>query len=226
MIRAYSSKYLDSAMDTLGEMLDYAVNACGFDADDYWQLFLTTGYATQFENGTPRVVCGLSGTELVLEVVEKAGLSMTMPQPREDYSYSPEYWSGWVMAYYQWRVGRSFKEVYHYLKIKDVLKLYPILHEAAEDKFVDTANSIIRSRKGPTNLQRLRKEAGLSQKELAVKSGVPLRTLQQYETGARDINKATAVAVVGLAAALNCRERELLEYEFTDAELEEVDERE
>lgn len=218
MTHAYSSKYLDGAMETLGEMLDYAVNACGFDPDNYWQLFLATGYAAQFGNGVPRVVAGLSGTELVWEVLEKAGLNISMPDPQEEYSYSPEYWSGWILAHYQWFTGRGFKEIYSYIKMRDVLKLYPTLHEAAEEKFVDTVNSIIRSRKGVTNLQRLRKDAGISQRELAEKSGVALRTLQQYEIRARDINKAAAIILVALAKALNCQAEDILEYDFQETE--------
>ena len=42
---AYGIEYLDDAMRNLGEMTDYAVNACGMDLEDFWKLFLTTGYA-------------------------------------------------------------------------------------------------------------------------------------------------------------------------------------
>ena len=46
---AYGIEYLDDAMRNLGEMTDYAVNACGMDLEDFWKLFLTTGYAEKFE---------------------------------------------------------------------------------------------------------------------------------------------------------------------------------
>ena len=39
---AYGIEYLDDAMRNLGEMTDYAVNACGMDLEDFWKLFLTT----------------------------------------------------------------------------------------------------------------------------------------------------------------------------------------
>ena len=45
---AYGIEYLDDAMRNLGEMTDYAVNACGMDLEDFWKLFLTTGYAEKF----------------------------------------------------------------------------------------------------------------------------------------------------------------------------------
>ena len=41
---AYGIEYLDDAMRNLGEMTDYAVNACGMDLEDFWKLFLTTGF--------------------------------------------------------------------------------------------------------------------------------------------------------------------------------------
>ena len=47
---AYGIEYLDDAMRNLGEMTDYAVNACGMDLEDFWKLFLTTGYAEKFRS--------------------------------------------------------------------------------------------------------------------------------------------------------------------------------
>lgn len=55
-----------------------------------------------------------------------------------------------------------------------------------------------------TNLQKLRKLAELTQKELAELSGVNLGTLQQYETGAKDINMASGKTINDLALALHC----------------------
>lgn len=53
------------------------------------------------------------------------------------------------------------------------------------------------------NLQRWRKERGLSQSELAAKSGVSVRLIQHYEQGSKDINKAQVVTVLNLAEALD-----------------------
>lgn len=46
--------------------------------------------------------------------------------------------------------------------------------------------------------------AGLSQSQLAEKSGVNLRLIQHYEQGFKDINKAACVTVLQLAEALDC----------------------
>lgn len=53
MIHAYSETYLDDAMQNLGEMLDYAVNSCYLDMDDFFEMFIVGGIASQFENGVP-----------------------------------------------------------------------------------------------------------------------------------------------------------------------------
>lgn len=54
------------------------------------------------------------------------------------------------------------------------------------------------------NLKLIRIKAGLTQKELAKKSGVNFRMIQHYEQGDKDIKKAAAETVFKLAKALNC----------------------
>ena len=51
----------------------------------------------------------------------------------------------------------------------------------------------------------------LTQKELADASGVPIRTIQQYEQRQKDINKAQAKYLVMLARILCCDMEDLLE---------------
>lgn len=55
-----------------------------------------------------------------------------------------------------------------------------------------------------SNLKFFREEKGLSQSQLAEKSGVSLRSIQMFEQGNRDINKAQAITVIQLAEALDC----------------------
>jgi len=181
-------------------------------------LFISSGYANLFGKGVPKVVSGLSGTELVMEVVNKAGTFYSFPKPQVEYDYSPEYWCGWILAYYQWKTGRTFKDIEVNLSVTEILKMYPTLHEASEDKFVDTANAIILRRNNTTRLQRQRKQCGLTQKELSEKSGVKLRTVQQYEMKAKDINKAAVSTVFALSTVLGCRIEDLLEYKVVDDE--------
>ncbi len=218
MTHAYAESYLNDAMENLGEAFDYAVNACMIDIETFMGLFISSGYANLFGKGVPKVVSGLSGTELVMEVVNKAGTFYSFPKPQVEYDYSPEYWCGWILAYYQWKTGRTFKDIEVNLSVTEILKMYPTLHEASEDKFVDTANAIILRKNNTTRLQRQRKQCGLTQKELSEKSGVKLRTVQQYEMKAKDINKAAVSTVLALSTVLGCRIEDLLEYKVVDDE--------
>ena len=131
------------------------------------------------------MVSGRSGTELVMDILGEFWDDFEAPNPLEGPQCSPEYWSGWILAYYQWRKGDSFESILKKLPMRDILQLYPVLHEASEEKFIDTADSIIRRKTVSTRLQQLRRIGGYSQRLLSEKSGVNLRTLQQYEIGAK-----------------------------------------
>lgn len=217
MMYAYDRKYLDDAMKNLGEAFDYAVNGCSMEADEFAEIFIAGGLAEQFGSGVPKYISGMSGTELAHETVERSGKAINFPEAVTAYDCSPEYWCGWILAYYQWYTGRSFKNIKQHIDMSEILKLYPILHEAAEEKFVDTLNNMIRRKKSPTQLQILRKSIGYSQKELAEKSGVSLRMIQQYEQRAKDINKAAGTNLLSLAQTLGCRVEDLMEAEIDKA---------
>lgn len=62
-----------------------------------------------------------------------------------------------------------------------------------------------------TNLKRIRHARGMTQAQLAEKSGVNKRMIQHYEQRFKDINKANATTVFELSQALNCNMSELLE---------------
>jgi transcriptional regulator with XRE-family HTH domain len=51
----------------------------------------------------------------------------------------------------------------------------------------------------------------MTQNELAVQSGIPLRTVQQYEQRQKDINKAQAAYLILLSKALYCSPEDLME---------------
>ena len=218
MNHAYDKQYLDDAMRNLGEAFDYAVNHCRIEIDDFLDLFIAGGIADQFGLGVAKYVSGMSGIELVWEVMERSGWERELPEPEAVYDCSPEYWCGWILAYYQWYAGTSFRNIRAYISMREIWKLYPTLHVAAEDKFVDTMNRRIRRKHLPTKLQALRKSIGYSQKTLAEKSGVTLRMIQQYEQRAKDINKAAGVNLIALARTLGCQVEDLLEQSLEEVE--------
>ena len=62
-------------------------------------------------------------------------------------------------------------------------------------------------------LQKVRKAKGLSQSQLAKLAGVPVKTIQKYESGERDINKGQALIVYKLSNALGVQISEILNIE-------------
>ena len=202
MIRAYNEIYLNDAMQTLAEMFSYVPNAR--QADVLFQHFVMSGVAYQFGRGNPRYI-NMPPQALFEEV---AGRKMPLVQP---YSYgrSPEYWCGFVLAYYQWYTGLGFEQIGRRLPPSRIIAMYNPLHEASMEKFVEVANSIVFQKE--TNLARYRKTANLSQRELAKYSQVSLRAIQLYEQRQLDINMAPAVKLFQLSRVLGCYIEDLLE---------------
>ncbi|ATW26419.1 helix-turn-helix domain-containing protein [Candidatus Formimonas warabiya] len=213
MTRAYKESYLNKAQKTLAAMMDYAVFDLKYEPDEFFILFLQSGLVDEFGRGNPKYIAGKSGAELAREVVFiTTGQSVEVtPTPRFD--RSPVYWAAWALAYYQWYSGHSFEGIHRVLPFTELLHMYPTLHEADINKFVFIADEVLAEskKKSETNLSRLRKARGLSQKELSKASGVALRMIQLYEQKQNDINKAQASSLQSLAQALGCKIEDLFE---------------
>lgn len=207
MIRAYDETYLNDAMNNLGNMFDYALCDLGCKPEDFFTKFLNSGVAERFARGNPRYIAGLSGPELASEIIYRTEGKRPDTEPAEETDKSPEYWAGWVLAYYQWYTTYSFSyQRKRGLTISRVLSLYPTLHEADVSKFVSVADSIIEKCRSAniSSLKELRQAKGITQKHLAELSGVSLRMIQLYEQKQQDIRKAEASTLVNLSKVLGC----------------------
>lgn len=211
MIHAYDKVYLDKARTCLGRMLDFAVYDLGYDIEEFFSLFINSGVASRFENGDFKLLVGMSGVEIAYEVLEKSNIMHNRIEPCYTANRSEEYWTGWALAYYQWETSLSFAQIVKHISIKDIMALYSPYHEMDIRQFADKMNALYKSAKPETNLKTLRQKAGLSQRELAEFSGVPLRTIQQYEQRQKNINKAQAEYLVMLSVVLCCDVKELIE---------------
>ena len=208
---AYNEIYLNDAMSNLGEALDYAVNGCGLEMYLILELFSVSSISEQFGKGNPKYVSGMSGTELVHEILMEANYQIAMPDAVVEYEASPEYWCGWILAYYQWQSGMSFRKILAAVKADTLLRMYVTLHEAPEEKALETLDDIMNRGNEIRRLQQLRRVYGYSQSMLAKRSGVNIRTLQQYESGAKDINKASASTLKTLADTMGVGMEDLME---------------
>ena len=211
MIRAYDKVYLDKARTALGRMLDFAVYDLKYDIAEFFDLFIQSGVAKRFETGDFAVIVGMSGVELAYEVLDQSGVKYERIQPNYTAFRSEEYWTGWALAYYQWETSMNFAEIVRYVPIKDIIALYQPYHEMDIHQLVDKVNAMYKAAKPETNLKLLRQKAGLSQRELADLSGVPVRTIQQYEQRQKNINKAQAEYLAVLAKVLYCEVGDLME---------------
>ncbi len=212
MTNAYDKVYLEKARTNLGRMLDFVVYDLKYDISDFFELFITSGVANRFGNGDFNVLVGMSGVELAYEVLEKLNISFKRVTPNYTVNRSEEYWTGWALAYYQWETSLNFEEIVRCIPIKEIQALYSPYHEMDIKQFVDKMNSLYKLAKPETNLKFLRQKAGLSQRELSELSGVPVRTIQQYEQRQKSVNKAQAEYLMALAKVLCCEMKDLMEY--------------
>ena len=212
-MKAYKEIYLDDAMRNLGTAFDFAKNSYEISMDDFYNMFLNSGIAGEFEKGSVKYVTGMSGIELVLEVLKDYGW-YKYKKDYIDYGYSCEYWCGWILAYFQWYHAIGFRQLNYYLKMSELEKLYPTLHEASEKKALEVIGEYIFNKKLQCILQYLRKANHMSQSELSELSGVSLRMIQQYEQKRKDINKAGVNTLMALSRVLSCDIEDIIEHDF------------
>lgn len=213
MMHAYNELYLDDAMQNLGDMVEYAVCDLGFDPDEFFGWFISSGIASRFESGNPKYVTGMSGYELAEAVLRETNVSYEKKEPSYLDFKGREFWAGWILAYYQWITNQRFEDIVNEgLTLSTVFSMY-ILHEADISKFVESANEIIERNKNirKSKLSKIRKARGFTQQELSENSGVSLRMVQLYEQRQNDINKAQVNVVLNLAKALGCEVEDIME---------------
>ena len=213
MTNAYSELYLDDAMNNLGDMVEYAVCDLGFDPDEFFGWFISSGIASKFEKGNPKFIAGMSGYELAETVLDATNVAYERKEPSYSDFKGREFWAGWVLAYYQWKTNRRFEDIVKDgLSMSTVYSMY-ILHEADVSKFVESANEIITRNKSnkPSRLHEIRKSRGFTQQQLSDASGVTLRMIQLYEQKQNNISKAQVKIVISLAKALGCDVEDLID---------------
>ena len=211
MTHAYSESYLSDAKDRLSQFFDYLINDCGMKADWVASIFLSSGYAEQFERGNPAILAGMSGIELARVVVEATYKKKKLPEPRYSEGLSPEYWAGWALAEYQWYSGMHFKDIFERVKLSEIIPMYSVYHEMDISKFIETMDERCSTALSECRLKKLRESRGLSQAELAKISGVSLRSIQMYEQRVNDIDKAQAQTIYKLSRVIGCAMEDLLE---------------
>lgn len=81
MIRAYDKVYLEKARTTSARMLDFAVYDSDYDIEGFFNMFINSGIATEFEKGDFQIIAGKSGVELAYDVAEISGENKRETKP-------------------------------------------------------------------------------------------------------------------------------------------------
>lgn len=211
MMHAYDEMYLEKARIALGRMFDFVVYQLGYSIEKFFDLFISSGVSRRFENGDVDLLVGKSGVEIGYEVLDKTFGDVQPIEIEFTVNRSEEYWTGWVLAYYQWMHGISFSKINEKISIRDILALYTPYHEMDIRQVVDKLDEMMINEDEDTNLKKRRKAAGLSQSGLAKETGISVRTIQQYEQRQKDINKASAERMLAFAKRLYCDVEDLME---------------
>lgn len=193
---------LENSMDTLGTMFDFAVNYCNLNGDKYWDMFICSGVAQQFENRNPKFVVGKSGEEIVYDVLSAVSKSINCVKPLPKLGRTPEYWVGWALAQYQNATNLNYKSIHQIVSFEELINMYKTLHEAPIEKFIGILNN--KKNNSQTNLKLQRERMGLSQAQLADMSGINIKTIQAYEQRQKDIKSAKFDTLQKLSAVLGC----------------------
>ena len=202
MIHAYNNIYLNTVMHNLAALFDIAINAEGLDPDEFAIRFANSIVAKQIETGFPNMLAGKSATEMLMIILDKDVQYTTVPINRTE-----EYWAGWILAKAQWYLNKSFMEILHVIQFSKLISMYYPFHEADEMKAIEKIKEYFPS---VSSLKKMRLKRKLTQEQLALISGVNIRSIKAYEQGENDILKAQGEILLKLSASLNCSIEELL----------------
>lgn len=211
MTYAYDENLLYKARNTMAWMFDYAINTLGISLSVFFQMFLSSSVSENFENGDSSTIAGKSGPELVIKIINELDSDIEIKPIVATSDRSPEYWLGWALSYYQWLKDETFSRIADRVPITDIILMYRKYHEMDIKHFVIEIDRRMNESSQESMLKRVRLYAQYSQKDLSDKTGIPVRTIQQYEQKQKNINNAKAETVLKLANALYCRPEDLME---------------
>lgn len=204
MTRAYSDLYIDEVMSNLGEMMDYGVNVLGEEMEQFYSRFLASHVAGQISCGNPKYLC-MPGIRLATLVARQTGIDAEEIETAASI-FNREYWTGGAMAYLQWYFNMSFQSLHTKgVTAGSIASYYYALRNEDLSRTVEVAEEMLQEYdKAHTPLKTARKNAGLTQRQLADRSGVPLRTIRAYEQSRIVGGRASAQGMYNIASVLGC----------------------
>lgn len=210
MIHAFNISYLNRIQKKLSIVIDYLAYFLKYTNEQIQNTLVHSKVINHLMNANPYYAGGKSGRELCLLIADEQGIE-NPKHYEETFGKTPEYWTGYALAYYMWYTYRSFERIFYAVRYEDILMMYHPYHEMDITRFVEDLNIRIEKGTKDTNLKIIRMAANLSQSQLAKESGVSLRSIQLYEQRVNDIDKAQSQTLFKLAKTLGCSIENLLE---------------
>ena len=136
---AYNELLLNSSKNNLAILFDYAVNVKHLSIDEIVDDFISSDISKDIESGTSIYIDGITGIELYFEIEDD-----NLIEEHHCYNRSKEFWLGYYVAYAQWYLNCSFKDIFKVISPNDLLERYSIYHEVSEIKFAEYIKELIK----------------------------------------------------------------------------------
>ena len=211
-MRAYSEAYLSDVVENQGKLFDFVAHTFPEnDTEDFINTYMKSKTRKSIDDSMAYVNT-MDAKELWNYFIDTEKYHLKKGKALG--GFMPD-WIGEFYAYYQWYYNLEFEQITDKVTITSILLMYQKYHEMDIRQFVYGLDEMraCHHKRQVARLQEYRKRISFSQKELAEKADVPLRTIQQYEQKQKNINHARADYVIRLAKALYCRPEDLLELE-------------
>lgn len=196
-------QYTYDAMEILASAFDFCVNHFDIKPQNVIDMFFVSGIFKYYDIRSPRYMSGISGRELVYDVFEIVNYRYkNVDNNYINFNKSKEYWAMYMTTYYKYKTNETFKDIFDFISIDEIIRMYSPFHEASFDRFTYEIDKIRNRKRSSYDIRLWRLSKNLTQKELSELTGINLRTLQKYEINEKDIMKASYETVKALKIAL------------------------
>ena len=131
MACTYDEMYLSDVQKNLGFFFQLLLHNMEFSPKEAQEIFLNSTIPGQIEIANPDFLCGKSGYELAMIALPQMDLSKVIEESIQEPFYpQAEYWTGFALAFCQWKNNISFATILEHYPIEHFLQSYRLLHEA------------------------------------------------------------------------------------------------
>lgn len=193
--------YTTSVQRLFARIFDFACFELGYDVEEFGKIFLESEVVQKLEDNDYGFMLGHSGFEMVNMILGKEY------EPSYSFERSTFYWLGYVLGYVWINSNYTLKQIINVISFSDLQHMYFPYHEMDISKTYEyIIDQIIKN----NSIKKLRNNLNMSQSQLSLLSQIPLKTIQKYEQGELNIQKASFENVLKLSKALKCNPENLI----------------